>query len=245
MRDLGLSLLGLFKARVGAGVEKYLTDLNQQKLGKVTEAAAEVKLTKYDKPKQQKVKPAAKAKPEPAKAEDDFDADAGPAAKPKKKKKGGPPASFFERQQKMQDKAQEKFEELKAELGGGPAPAAADKSPKLAAAKPEPEPPSRSQAETKPSAPARNKPKIAVDNSGPGVAKEDAVNIMTEKAPAGILKQFDEAKWQDKKEAYANLATWINEQEYSNELFEAAFWFIRIQLKEFKEKNVNIVKAAI
>ena len=81
--------------------------------------------------------------------------------------------------------------------------------------------PPAEKARPKTAKPAGKKPKIQVDDSGPGVAKEDAENILNEKAPAGILKQFEESKWQDKKEAYTKLAAWISEEEYSNELFES------------------------
>lgn len=253
VRDLGLATLGLFKARVGAGIDKYLGELNPQKLEKVNEAAAAVKLTKYDKPKQQKKKPAAKKEEKKAEVDDDgvmgFDAPA-----PKKKKAKGPPASFFKRQQEMQDKAQEKFEELKAELKGEAPPPKKEKveeekkapPPKAsnppAAAKP------KAAAPAKSSGPAKSggkKAKVQVEDTGPGVAKEDAENIMNDRAPAAILKQFEESKWQDKKEAYTKLAAWLLEQEYSNEIYEATFWFIKIKMKEWKEKNVNVVKAAL
>ena len=69
--------------------------------------------------------------------------------------------------------------------------------------------------------------------------------MITEKAPQDILAQFEDEKWQEKKEAYAKFATWLLEQEYSGELFEASFWFIKIKLKDFKESNVNIVKSAL
>lgn len=255
VRDIGLATLGLFKARVGAGIDKYLGDLNPQKLEKVNEAAAAVKLTKYDKPKQQKKKPAAKK--EEKKIEEDGDglmSFDGPAPKKAKAKAKGPPASFFKRQQEMQDKAQEKFEELKAELKGDAPPPKKEKieeekkAPPKAASNPPPAAKPKTAAPAKSSGPAKTggkKPKVQVEDTGPGVAKEDAENIMNEKAPGEILKQFEESKWQDKKEAYTKLAVWLLQQEYSNELYEATFWFIKIKMKEWKEKNVNIVKAAL
>ena len=102
IRDLGLSTLGLLKAGIGAVIDKYLKDLNQQKLGKVTEAEAEViksgiKFKQRSKPK----KPAAKPKPEAANVEDDGDAIMTDSSKPPKKSKGGPPPAFLERQQKL------------------------------------------------------------------------------------------------------------------------------------------------
>lgn len=218
----------------------------------MNEAAAEVKLTKYDKPRVQKKK----AAPKQELAMDNGDAvmsfNDKPKAKKKKAKGGGPPDSFLKRQQVMQDKAQDKFEEMKAELKGeAPPPKQAkdvemlEEEKKPAASKAPSRAPPAEKARPKTAKPAGKKPKIQVDDSGPGVAKEDAENILNEKAPAGILKQFEESKWQDKKEAYTKLAAWISEEEYSNELFEASFWFIKIKMKEWKEKNVNIVKAAL
>ena len=248
LRDLGLSILGLFKARIGDGMEKYLGNLNQQKLEKVNEAASEVKLTKYDKPKNP---PKKKAKKENKKVEvepeaaDMMNVDAAP--QPKKKKKGkGPPASFFERQQKMQAKAQEKFEEMKAEVKGeAPPPKAEPKSTPAVKNDPPASMGAPSVQDEKPKSDAPRKKIIAADDSGPGVAKEDAVDIVVERCPGAIIKQFDETKWQEKKEAYTKFAAWMIQQEYSNELFEASFWYIRIKQKDFKEKNVNIVKGAL
>ena len=249
IREMGLATMGLLKARVGAGVEKYLSDLNPQKLEKVNEAAAEYKLTKYDKPKKAKKKAAPKV-------DNSGDAvmeieDEAPKPKKKAKKGGGPPASFLNRQKDMQEKASDKFEELKAELNGEAPP------PKKSMPKDEPmeeekaappkvaSNPPAAKARPKTAKPAGKKPKIQVEDTGPGVSKEEARGIIEEKVPSEVVKQFEETKWQDKKEAYTKLAAWLNEQEYSNENFEATFWFIKIQMKEWKEKNVNIVKSAL
>ena len=104
IRDLGLSTLGLLKARIGAVIDKYLKDLNQQKLGKVTEAEAEaeviksgIKFKQRSKPK----KPAAKPKQEAANVKDDGDSIMTDSSKQPKKSKGGPPPAFLERQQKL------------------------------------------------------------------------------------------------------------------------------------------------
>lgn len=218
--------------------------MNQQKLDKVTEAAAEVKLTKYDK---SKVAAKKAAKKEEKKAEVAYDNDVemtDDVPKPKAKKAKGPPASFFKRQEEMESKAQEKFEELKAELGGGaPPPKVPKQEPKKAP------PPAKASSSTvaapKAAKPAGKKPKVAVEETGPGVSKEDAEAIVTERVPPEILKLFEESKWQDKVEAYNRYAKWLIEQEYSNEIYEASFWYIKIKQKEWKEKNVNLVKAAL
>jgi hypothetical protein len=246
VRDLGLSTMGLIKARIGDAVEKYLGELNQQKLDKVNEAAQAYQLTKYDKPKLKK-----KPKQEPKKQESSGDVDMEFDAPKPKKKKGGPPSSFLKRQQVMQGKAEEKLEDLKAELKGeAPPPKTKPKDEPMEENKvPEPAKNSNNipaqKARPKTAKSVGKKQKIQVEDTGPGVAKEDAEAIINEKVPASVVKQFEEAKWQDKKEAYTKLAEWLNEQEYSNENFEATFWFIKIKMKEWKEKNVNIVKAAL
>jgi cytoskeleton-associated protein 5 len=241
LRSIGLATLGLFKGRIGDSIDKYLGDLNPQKLEKVKEAAGEYQLTKFDKPKNPPKKKASQK--EEAKAEisesDAMAMDVGPPKKKKKKAKG-PPSSFFERQQKMEGKAKEKLEEIKAEVTGVAPPKGAiakKESSSLASETPE--------ARPQTAQPTRKKAKIVIDESGPGVLKEEADGIITENCSAAILKQFNEAKWQDKVEAYSKFGAWLIEQEYSNEIFEAAFWYIKIKQKEFKEKNVNLVKAAL
>ena len=59
------------------------------------------------------------------------------------------------------------------------------------------------------------------------------------------MSQFEDEKCQEKKEAYTRYTAWLSVQEFSGELYEASLWFIKIKLKDFKEQNFNIVKAAI
>lgn len=240
IRDLGLQTIGLLKARIGVAVEKYYLDLNQQKLDKINESAAEIKLTKYDKSKVPPKKPAAKK--EESKGTD-VDGDAimsfdDPKPMKKKKAAGGPPAAFLKRQQEMEAQAANKLEELKTEIKGG-AP------PKKKAAPVEEEKIAPSSEVSKAPKPVVDKPKVIVQDSGAGVLKEDAVNILTDLAPPSLLKQFDESKWQDKKEAYTNLSAWFLQQDYTSDIFEACMWLVKIKMKEWKEKNVNIVKGAL
>lgn len=237
VRELSLKTIGLFKGRLASDIEKFLGDFNQQKLEKITEAAGEYQLTKFDKPRVQKKKKKAPPKEEKKDELMDMDMDMGGPPKPKKKKKkkaGGPPAGFLQRQAKMQEKAQTKFETMKAELKGEAPPAS----------KPDPNEeekvaPSETAAS---SAPVEKKEKILVEDTGSGVAKEDATMIVEERVPPAIVKQFDESKWQDKKEAYSKLADWLNQQEYSSETLEASIWFMRIKMNDWKEKNMNIIK---
>lgn len=259
LRDMALSTLGIYKARVGDNVDKFLSDLNQQKKDKVNEAAKEIQLTKYDKPKNPPKAKKESKKPvaEPSDGGDDLMSFGAPPPKAKKKKAKGPPDSFFKRQQEMEQKAKDRFEEMKNELGGGSAPGAPVEPPAPVpkavpiSKKNDPPPMVNEIAQPPPARPQTAKPagkprKAApVEDSGPGVAKEDAENIINDRCSSTILKQFEESKWQDKKEAYTKFGDWLVKEEYSNELYEAAFWYIKIKQKEWKEKNVNIVKAAL
>ncbi len=71
VRDAALKVLGICKGRLGeTSMSKFLSDLNPQKLQKVTESAANVKPSKYDRPLVSEKKappPAAAAKKAPAK----------------------------------------------------------------------------------------------------------------------------------------------------------------------------------
>ena len=51
IREMSLQVLGLLKGRLGAEIEKFIGDFNQQKLDKIIESAGEYQLTKYDKPR--------------------------------------------------------------------------------------------------------------------------------------------------------------------------------------------------
>ena len=53
VRDASLSALGVMKGRLSEAImSKYISDLNPQKLAKVTESAQQVKPSKYDRPEQ-------------------------------------------------------------------------------------------------------------------------------------------------------------------------------------------------
>ena len=158
----------------------------------------------------------------------------------RKKKAGGPPASFMNRQKLMQEKALNNFEEMKAELEGGAIPQKSSTQPME-----EEKIPINASENTESPEQIERKEKVIVEDTGSGLAKEDAAPLLEEKVPSNILKKFKEAKWQEKKEAYSNLAEWFLQQEYSSEVLEACLWYIRIQMNDWKEKNVNIVKGAL
>jgi hypothetical protein len=117
VRDCWLATLGWFKARIGDDkFDKYASDLNQQKLTKIDEAAQAV--PPLDPKKKTRKKKKAKKQPEPEEeAKDELVFDFGGPPKAKKKKPKGPPKSFFDRQNKMKQKAEDKFNEMKNELG--------------------------------------------------------------------------------------------------------------------------------
>lgn len=59
VRDNALHCMGILKGRLGeAIVSKYVKDLNPQKMGKLEEAAKEIKPSKYDRPENWKPKKA-------------------------------------------------------------------------------------------------------------------------------------------------------------------------------------------
>ena len=245
LRDMGLATLGLFKGRIGDNVDKFLGDLNQQKLDKVKDSAGEYQLTKFDQPKNKPKKKAAKKKEEGKAEMTESEAMSMDVAPPKKKKKAkakGPPASFFERQQKMESKAKDKLEEMKSELAGGAPPSKSEpaktEAPSTSAA-------SSEAGKARPQTAKPKKSKLVIDESGPGVQREEATDIVTEHCSAAILKKFEEAKWQEKVEGYSQFGSWLSQQEYSNDIFEASFWFIKMKQKDWKEKNVNLVKGAL
>lgn len=61
VRDAALHCMGILKGRLKAESEKYLKNVNSQKMAKIDEAAQEVKTSKYDRPENWKPPPPKKA----------------------------------------------------------------------------------------------------------------------------------------------------------------------------------------
>jgi len=100
VRETALHCMGILKGRLGEKSEKYIKDVNKQKMEKIDEAAKEIKPSKYDRPENWKPPPPKVVKKAAAVVEDDdalmsFDAKPkrappkGIGVKPKKKVPAG------------------------------------------------------------------------------------------------------------------------------------------------------------
>lgn len=87
--------------------------------------------------------------------------------------------------------------------------------------------------------------KHTINESGQAMDKEEAKVYLEEKGAGAALKLFDEAKWQDKVSGYQKLGEFLLENDLTNDLIEASFRFVKSKLKDFKESNRNLVKAAL
>lgn len=149
-------------------MQKFIKDLNPQKTEKMNEAAKEIKVTIYDKPKGWK--PPAPKKPkkvEENKDEDELDGDMSPPKRPVKKKKAVKkkvPANNDEESEKK-PVAESTPQKNKPAAGSTKGPTA---------------------------------PVIADDNLGSGIDPEAAVSMVEQSFGGEIIANFSSAKWQEK-----------------------------------------------
>lgn len=68
---------------------------------------------------------------------------------------------------------------------------------------------------------------------------------MSDKAPQATLKLFIDDKWNEKVKGYEELANWLHSEGIPLDLIEHSVWFIKIKQKDWKESNMNLVKAAL
>lgn len=68
---------------------------------------------------------------------------------------------------------------------------------------------------------------------------------MSDKAPDSILKLFNDDKWQEKVRGYEELANWLHSEGIPLDLIEHSCRFIKIKQKDWKESNMNLVRAAL
>lgn len=59
-----------------------------------------------------------------------------------------------------------------------------------------------------------------------------------ENFPAGIATKFEDAKWNVKVEAFAELQDELTDKEA--DMIEAAAKFVKIKMKDWKESNINL-----
>ena len=115
---------------------------------------------------------------------------------------------------------------------------------------PPPPPPPPKKAPAKKAPPKEEKKKAAgapveEEVGGPGLSKEEAEEKFREMVPGEIVSGLEEAKWQDKVEAYKALGEFLVAEECPADLVEASAKVVRARMKDWKEGNVNLVKGVV
>ena len=197
VRESALHCMGILKGRLGDSVmDKFLKNVNKQKMEKIDEAAKEIKPSKYDRP--ENWKPPAPKKPKAVKVEDDGDALMSFEDKPKR----APPKGIGVKPKKKAPVVED--EEMADEQIVQPK-AAVKKPPPNIGKKPEPRAKPASSGPTKgPTAPV-----IQEEDLGSGLSKEEAIEKAEEYYNAGTIAKFAEAKWQAKKEGFDELCSQV------------------------------------
>lgn len=103
--------------------------------------------------------------------------------------------------------------------------------------------------------PAQNKPAVSnVQNENldmdveedTNMSNEDLEILMREKLGGDTIALFNDSKWDNRKQAFTNLAEYIqNNVDDANRSVENIHKFVKIKLKDYKENNFNIIKEAI
>lgn len=253
VRDTALHCMGIFKGRMAEKAEKYVKDLNPQKMAKIDEASKEVKPSKYDRPENYKPPPPKKAPAKKAADDDEsMDFDAGP---PKK----APPKGIGQKPKKKVEDEEMKNDDELMDFDAGPPKKAPPKGIGVKPKKkteddsepstPAKKPPALSSAKPKAAAPTSSKgptaPVINDEDVGSGMSKEEAVAKAEEFFDAGTVKKFDDAKWQVRVEAFNEVQEQIKEREATHDIIEAAAKFIKVKMKDWKESNINLQKSIV
>ena len=94
--------------------------------------------------------------------------------------------------------------------------------------------------------PAQKAPVQAEDDANNAISAEEAESIVSGFLPAEMLKQMKDNAWKEKQTGLLLLQEWIGENsEIVNAQNEAILRFVRSTVKDWKENNFNVVKAAI
>jgi len=88
-------------------------------------------------------------------------------------------------------------------------------------------------------------PIVQEEDVGSGLSKEEAIAKVEEFFDSGTVKKFDDAKWQVKAEAFTDLQNEILEKQAPPDLVEAAAKFVKAKMKDWKESNLNLLKAIV
>ena len=76
-------------------------------------------------------------------------------------------------------------------------------------------------------------------------SKEEIESTVEASIGSGIASLFKSTKWQEKVEAYEKLGQWIYDLGIPLDQLEHTIRYCKIQQKDWKESNANIVKAFI
>jgi hypothetical protein len=88
-------------------------------------------------------------------------------------------------------------------------------------------------------------PKIEDENLGAGLGKEQATEKVKETFPPEIIGKMEEAKWQDKVAGLQELTQVIIETQPSADVIEAVIKWLKSNLKEWKDSNMNMIKGSL
>lgn len=91
------------------------------------------------------------------------------------------------------------------------------------------------------------KKEIKNDDEAPSaVPNEEAENFLAEFIPSETLEKMKESSWKGKVEGLQELNTWIEENdEKLTEILDHLFTFLKIVVKDWKESNLNVIKACL
>lgn len=88
-------------------------------------------------------------------------------------------------------------------------------------------------------------PKMTEKDFTPGESKDEIEEILKTRVGSEIVNQFEEAKWNDKVRGYEMLADWLFADGISLDMIEHSIRFIKIKQKDWKESNMNLIKACL
>jgi hypothetical protein len=175
--------MGVLKGRLGVMTDKHIAKaiMNPLKTTKIEEASKTIEPSKYDRPENYKPPAPKKPKAAPAARKDDDDGDEVMSFESKPKR--APPKGIGIKPKKKTDEDEDMKDET---------------------------PPSRKAPVSKPRAAASSSkgPSVPVINDedvGNGCSKEEAVDKVNDFFDASTVKKFEDAKWQTKLEAFAEL----------------------------------------
>lgn len=91
----------------------------------------------------------------------------------------------------------------------------------------------------------KENPKGPDEEIGNLITSEEAENVMSVLLPGETLEKLKETSWKDKLEGLQEVMKWVSENEGKvAEITDALFIFIKLSVKDWKENNVNVIRAA-